>query len=166
MPRRTEWILRLEPALEELRLLPCAAVDRATVQRLFHVSYRHAVRLLHQFGAGLAGRSLVIDRLTLIARLEALRNGEAVQFEVRRHRRVADALLALRRELAARKINVESPLQAWEYRLANLPDGLTLEKQRLQVSFASTRQLLSQLFALSQAIANDFESFQTWIESD
>jgi hypothetical protein len=41
-----------------------------------------------------------------------------------------------------------------------LPAGIRLEPGSLKVEFHDSQELLQKLFALSQAIANDFEQFE------
>src|ERR1035438_304812 len=45
-------------------------------------------------------------------------------------------------------------------RLPDLPAGVSLSAGALHIQFQSPEELLSQLFALAQAIANDYEAFE------
>jgi hypothetical protein len=45
-------------------------------------------------------------------------------------------------------------------RLPDLPPGVGLSPGELHIQFQSSEELLSKLFALAQAIANDYEAFE------
>ena len=45
-------------------------------------------------------------------------------------------------------------------RLPDLPPGVELSPGALHIRFQSSEELLSKLFALAQAIANDYEAFE------
>jgi hypothetical protein len=45
-------------------------------------------------------------------------------------------------------------------RLPDLPAGVGLSPGELHIRFQSSEELLSKLFALAQAIANDYEAFE------
>ena len=48
--------------------------------------------------------------------------------------------------------------------LSGLPAGIRLESSQLTVDFHNPMELLEKLFALSQALANDYEKFErSWI---
>jgi hypothetical protein len=44
--------------------------------------------------------------------------------------------------------------------LPDLPPGVGLSPGELHIQFQSSEELLSKLFALAQAIANDYEAFE------
>jgi hypothetical protein len=160
MPRHCEWIQRLPQALDELRSLPCPTIDRRTVERLFDVSPRQALRILSFLGSYSAGASLQIERRELITRLERLNAEDGVQMEQRRHERVRDHLESLRREQAARRRKIPVSAEAVETRISSLPPGVRLYPGTLEIRFETPEELLSKLFSLAQAIANDYSSFE------
>ena len=53
------------------------------------------------------------------------------------------------------------PIEALEARLAGLPEGVTVEAGRVEVRFASAKEAVVKLFALAQALTNDYERFET-----
>lgn len=163
MPRKTEWIHRLDQALEELRLLPCPSIDRATVEKLFDVSPRQALRILDRLGAYRAGKSLLVDRVELIDKIEALRQDAAVQFERRRRERVDAQLNELRRQLAARRITIAARGDVRDMTMTQLPERVRLEPGELRIEFDGTEDLLARLLELSKAILNDYDSFEARI---
>ena len=160
MPRRSEWIQRLDPAIGALRALPSPTIDRRTIESLFEVSPRQALRILSMLGCYAAGKSLLIERGELIRKLESLRGSDGVQMEQRRHERVADHLERYRRELAARRKTITVAPEAAATRIASLPQGVELFPGRLEIGFSTAEDLLGKLFALAQAISNDYASFE------
>lgn len=160
MPRHTEWIQHIPNALADLRALPSPTIDRRTIQSLFHVSPRHAIRILSSLGCYAAGKSLLIERLDLIAKLEALTHTDDVRFEQHRHERVSQHLERYRKEQRARRILIPVAPEAASARIASLPHGVTIYPGTLQVEFTTAHDLLAKLFTLAQAISNDYASFE------
>ena len=159
LPRKTEWTSRLGPALEALRASESVWVDRTALEQLLGVSPRQAVRILRSLSPHLAGKSLVIGRQTLIGRLEAIRQGEAVQSEHLRLSRVAAELDTVRRSLAARMVTVPVAVPSASG-LAGLSEGICLEPGRLQITFSDSQELLGKLLELARAVADDPEQFR------
>ena len=58
-------------------------------------------------------------------------------------------------------IRVAVPVEALEARLSGLPEGVTVEAGRIEVRFASAKEAVVRLFALAQALTNDYERFET-----
>lgn len=160
MPRHTEWIQRIPHALLELRALPSPTIDRRTLESLFHVSPRQALRILSSLGCYTAGKSLLIERQDLIHKLESLSHSDNVRFEQKRHERVGDHLERYRKEQGARRRQIAVTPDALSARIASLPRGVTLYPGNLQVEFTSAQDLLGKLFTLAQAISNDYEAFE------
>jgi hypothetical protein len=50
--------------------------------------------------------------------------------------------------------------EALRQRLPDLPPGVSLSSGELHIQFRSSEELLTKLFALAQAIANDYEAFE------
>ena len=163
MPRRTEWIQYLPQAIDELRALPSPTIDRRTLQSLLHLSPRQAIRILSSLGAYTAGKSLLIERELLIERLEILTATGPVRFEQRRHERVAQHLERYRTEQRARRKQITVPTGVESTRIASLPPGVTLLPGTLSIDFATAEDLLAKLFALAQAISNDYAAFEAAI---
>ena len=164
MARPSQWIQHLDRALEELKALTASTVDRAAIEKLFHVSSRQALRILDRFPAYAVGTSLLIDRTDLVRKLEALRENPVVQFERQRKERVEAELARARRKLLARRIEIPTNPDVWQREFVDLPPSVRIEQGRLEITFEDTRDLLRQLFELSQAVANDYASFQRLCE--
>lgn len=163
MPRHTEWIQHLPQAITELRALPSPTIDRRTLQSLLHISPRHAIRILSFLGAYSAGKSLLIERETLIQRLETVAATSPVQWEQRRHERVGQHLDRYRKEQHARTRKIQVPSTVAATRIASLPPGVSILPGTLSIGFASAEDLLAKLFALAQAISNDYAAFEAAI---
>jgi hypothetical protein len=155
MPRKPEWIQNVNGAIQELTGFPAPVVDRATLEKVLRVRRREAIRLMHRFGGYQAGRTFLVDRLDLLKQLEALERGEPHQKETQRRQR-------LEATLQPRKTIPVTPA-AWNADLDHLPDGTRLTPGILEIEFQNANQLLERLFALAQAIHNDYERFESLI---
>jgi hypothetical protein len=69
VPRKPEWIEQLPFALEELRLFPAPVIDRA-IEKVLRIERRTAIRILNRFGGFQSGKTFLIGREKLIAKLE------------------------------------------------------------------------------------------------
>ena len=54
-------------------------------------------------------------------------------------------------------------VQAVEARLAGLPEGVTVRPDRIEVRFGSAKEAVGKLFALAQALGNDYERFEALV---
>ena len=55
------------------------------------------------------------------------------------------------------------PVEALEARLSGLPDGVTVEADRIEVRFGGAQEAVGRLFALAQALVNDYERFEALV---
>jgi hypothetical protein len=46
-------------------------------------------------------------------------------------------------------------------KLVGLPEGVSVERGRIEVTFQGARDVVERLFALAQALTNDYERFET-----
>lgn len=168
MPAQPSWIHRL-PDIRAQVEQPHAPLwwDRSAVETLFGLRRRQAIALLHQLGAQRIGTGLAVERAALLRFLEDPRRRAASGDEHDRSARVAIALGKARGDLAGRRISIPTSYDPDRIDFAGLPAGIDLERQQLRISFASPTELLEKLFALGQALANDYETFETaWREKD
>ena len=166
MPRKAEWIHRIPAALEALEHSPAPLIDRADLEQLLEVSPRQALRILSQLGAAMAGRNLFIGREELIHRLRRVHCGEDARYERRRLQRLDRTLAQLARDLTASRVPVSAGPGARDSRFPSLPPSVRLRPGRLEVDFGTAEELLTRLFELSQAVANDYASFEALCTSD
>jgi len=160
MPAKAQWLLRVPEILEELRALDVPVVDRAVCERLFRLRRRRAIDLLRGFGGYQAGRTFLIDRPRLVAQLEQIRDSTDFKMEWRRKERLVDTLDAMRRLQAGARVAIPVAAEVMSRRWPDLPAGVGLSPGALHIQFQSSEELLSKLFALAQAIANDYEGFE------
>lgn len=160
MPAKAQWLLRVPEILEELSALDVPVVDRAVCERLFRVRRRRAIDLMRSFGGYQAGRTFLVDRPKLVALLEQIRDSPDYNLEWQRKDRLADRLEAIRRLRAGARVAVPVKAEVLTRRLPDLPEGVGLSPGELRVKFDSPEELLGKLFALAQAIANDYEAFE------
>lgn len=162
MPRKSEWFHRIPTILEELRALSCPVIDRRTLEQLLGVSPRQALRILQSLVPFSAGKSLLIDRVALIEKLERLDRQDELQVERRRRDRLDEQLRRARRELAARRVRipVPSPARPGEPDSFPLPAGVQLTPGRLVIEFSDPQDLLRLLLELARAISGDYSRFE------
>ena len=160
MPAKAAWLLHIPEIVSQLDAFDVPVVDRASVERLFALRRRQAIELMHRFGGYQAGRTFLIDRRLLIERLRRCTEGEEFQSESRRRERLQDSVDELRRNVIAARVRIPVATPVLGRSDAGLADGVALEPGHLHISFLGTEDLLSKLYTLSQAAANDFVRFQ------
>jgi len=160
MPAKARWLLRVPEILAELAALDVPVVDRAVCERLFRLRRRRAIDLIRTFGGYQAGRTFLVDRPKLVAQLERIRDSADFQMEWRRKERLAERLDAIRRLQTGARVAITVTPETLSQRLPDLPPGVRLSPGALHIQFQSPGELLSKLFALAQAIANDYETFE------
>ncbi len=106
------------------------------------------------------GNPVAVSRAALIERRETTSTGDHFQWELRGHSRVVDSLETLRRHAAARQIQVPAPANARDRLFASLSPEIALHPGDLHIHF-NAEDLAAKLFELSQAMANDWSTFET-----
>jgi hypothetical protein len=165
LPAIPQWFLRLPDIVEQLRQLKAPVVDRAGIEKVFGVGRRRALQLLHRFGGFQSAQSFLVERQGLIRRLESIVTGEAFVFEQARRRRVEEMLETARRQRAAAAVRIPASRESRAASEFTAPAGVRLTPGRLEVDFSRAEDLLGKLYALSQAVANDFEGFRDCVET-
>ena len=156
MPDQPTWLERVPEILAQLGSPDSPPfLDRPAVERLFGLRRRQAIELMRRLPGYQVGKTFLVDRHAVLAFLTrpALRN--AAEGAIVRKRRVLEHLAIARRDWHARQIHIPPPADAPPP--GGLPDGVDLQPGRLTVDFAGPVDLMSKLFALSQALAADFE---------
>lgn len=157
MPRKSEWLLSLPFLCSQLKELSAPVVDRAMFEVLFGVRRRRAVQLMHRFGGFQSGKTFLIERSSLLRQLEALASSEDFGVESQRRERLSSQLDQVRQFARAARVKIAAGPEVYQTRMSSLPEGVRLDPGRLTIEFGSQEQLLERLFALSQALMNDFE---------
>lgn len=146
------WYGRLRTILGELEVGASPWVDSEEVACLLGVSRRRAQQILapcvqKRLGLnGLAGRREVVERLRQVA------EGDEAGWERIRRAKVAREIGRLADEP---HVFVEAPAAVRRQRLDDLPDGVVVERGRIEVRFRSVEEALEKLLALAMAIGND-----------
>jgi hypothetical protein len=135
-------------------------VDRAVIQRVFGLGRRQAIEFMHRFGGYEAGHTLLIERSRLLAALEAIASGSEYQQESARREKLTAALTRFQRSRRADEVRIGVTPEVFEARMPTLPEAVHLEPGRLEIGFSGSQDLLTKLFSLAQAAANDYEGFQ------
>ena len=163
MPAKAPWLLMIPEIVAQLETFDVPVVDRAIIEAVFGLRRRRAIELLHRFGGYQAGRTFLIGRQQLIDHLRRLAEGEEFQTEARRKERLSEAIKQVRRESVAARVKVAVSPETMERKMAGLA-GIALEPGHLHVQFSGAEDLLSKLYELSRAAANDFERFRASAE--
>ncbi len=165
MPANPSWLLHLPEIIEQLELFKVPVVDRAIVQMVFGLGRRQAIEFLHRFGGYQAGKTFLIDRQLLIEGLRRLMAGENFQNEIRRKERLEETIEQLRRSQAGACVRIPVHPEMRRCEVAGLSAGIALEAGHLHIKFSGTEDLLTKLYELSQAAANDFDRFRAATET-
>lgn len=159
MPDHPSWFQRIPEILTTLVHSPSPLIDRFSIEQLFDLSRRQAIRLMHLFGGYQAGRTFLVDRQDLIRRLEAYRDGTPLPQVSERKRRIWRDLAQQRDRIRAQAVPIPGTEQFPAAGLSGLPKGIVLEKGRLEIAFDHPEELLQKLYALSQALAAEYSQF-------
>ena len=162
MPARPRWLLAIPDAIKQLESLDRELLTRRDIERLFGVSKVRAAQLITAFGAGRTGHMLTLPRAELLRQLRRHRKRAAFRGEEARRERVVTEI----RKARLTGIRVAVPVEALEARLAGLPEGVTVEPDRIEVRFTGSQEAVKRLFALAQALTNDYERFEALVEGE
>jgi len=139
-------------------------LDRQAIEKLFLVRERRARQLMVGLPGLQVGNAFAVDRLALLKRMEETGAGDRCQWERNRRTRVVEELDRSRRQLAARCVVIPAVPEVREREVSGLGPGIDLAPGELRVSFDGAADLAAKLFELSQAMANDWESFARSVE--
>ena len=116
---------------------------------------------MRTFGAELTGHALTLPRVELLRQLRTYRKRGAFRAEEQRRARLLTEL----RKARLTGLRVPVPAEALQARLSGLPAGV-LEPGRIEVRFAEAKEALTRLYALAQALVNDFEDFDALVGAE
>ena len=160
MPATPRWLLAIPDAIRQLEALDREVLTRRDIEQLFGVSRARAATLMQTFGAELTGNQRTLPRTQLLRQLRRHRTRVAFRGEETRRDRVVTAI----RQARLTGIRVAVPSEALEARLAGLPAGVSVEPGRIEVRFSGAQDAVGRLFALAQALTNDYERFEELVE--
>jgi hypothetical protein len=162
MPALPIWFVRVPEILARLRDPGMPPVlDRASVEQLFRVKRRQAIRLLGNANGYQVGKTFIIDRESLIDYLQAFEESGAAPQARARKRRVALAINEVANYAEAQRVQVRTTPDSLRRKTADLPAAFQLVAPgTLQISYNTAEDLLARLVELAAAAANDFQSFR------
>ena len=160
MPAKPRWLLAIPDAISQLEQLDRTLLTRRDVERLFGVSKARAATLMQTFGAELVGNQKTLPRTRLLQLLKKHRGRAAFRHEEERRARLASALQQAR----LTGVRFKVPAETMSAKLANLPAGVSVSRDRIEVRFAGAKDALAQLYALAQALGNDYWRFEALVE--
>ena len=162
MPARPRWLLALPDVIAQLDALDRPLLTRRDLESLFGVSRARAATLMRAFGAELTGSIRTLPRPTLLRQLRRLQQSGTFRDEAARQDRMLTALRQARRT----GIRVPVPADALDGRLARLPLGVSVRRDRIEVRVTSAKDAVTKLFALAQALTHDYDRFETLIDGE
>ena len=160
MPAKPRWLLAIPDAIRQLEALDRELLTRGDVEQLFGVSRARAATLMQTFGAALTGNQRTLPRTQLLRQLRKHRARAAFRGEAARRERLLTELRTAR----LTGIRVAVPVEALDARLSGLPAGVSVEPGRIEVRFSGAQDAVGRLFALAQALTNDYEQFEALVD--
>ena len=116
-------------AISQLEQVDRDLLTRRDIERLFGVGKVRAAALMKTFGAEFVGNQRTLPRTRLLQQLKRHRGRAAFRVEEERRARVAAELQKARLTGVGFKV----PVETMSAKLANLPDGVSLERGRIEV---------------------------------
>ena len=159
MPAKPRWLLAIPDAVSQLEQLDRPLLTRRDIERLFGVGKVRAAALMKTFGAELVGNQRTLPRTKLLQHLKKHRGRAAFRVEEERRARLVAELQPAR----LTGIRFKVPAETMSAKLADLPDGVSVERGRIEVQFDGAEDALSRLYALAQALGNDLARFQALV---
>ena len=151
---------RRPDAISQLEALDRTLLTRRDVERLFGVSKARAATLMQTFGAELTGNQRTLPRRKLLQQLRKHRSRAAFRAEEERRTRLVGEL----RKARLTGIRVKVPVESLDGKLASLPDGASVGRDRIEVRFNGAKEAVVRLFALAKALTNDYERFEALVD--
>ena len=105
------------------------------------------------------GNQRTLPRTKLLGQLKKHRGRAAFRVEEERRERVAAELQKAR----LTGVRFKVPVETMSAKLANLPDGVSVERGRIEVRFDGAEDALARLYTLAQALGNDLGRFQALV---
>ena len=159
MPAPPRWLLAIPDAIRQLAALDREWLTRRDIEQLFGVSRARAATLMQTFGAEMTGYQRTLPRTKLLRQLRKHRARAAFRGEVARR----DRLVAELRKARLTGIRVTLPAETLDAKLASLPEGVSVSRDRIEVRFSGAQDAVGRLFALAQALAHDYEQFEALV---
>ena len=160
MPPKPRWLLAIPDAISQLEKLDRTLLTRRDIERLFGVSTARAATLMQTFGAEMTGCQRTLPRTKLLRQLRKHRARAAFRGEVERR----DRLVAELRKARVTGIRVTLPVETLDAKLASLPEGVSVSRERIEVRFGGAKEAVERLYSLAYALVNDYERFEGLVD--
>jgi hypothetical protein len=160
LPAKPSWLLHIPEIRSLLADVSLPVVDRAVIQQVFGLGRRQAIELMRRFGGYQAGRTFLIARNDLIGKLDAMVGGEEYEREAARREKLTTAIENVRRTRQTEAVRIPVSSAVFSCRMENLDPDVHLRAGKLEIDFNDPVDLLGKLFALTQAVANDYSGFE------
>ena len=163
MPDQPSWIHRLPDITRQIEASTAPFLDRPAIEKLFGLRRRQSINLIRRMGGYQVGKTFLVDRQAVLEFLNDPQRRRSADEETLRFRTVGALLNEAQQELHMRRIPIAAAARVSKLELEGLPEGIELGARELNIRFDHPRELLEKLFALAQALANDYERFEaTW----
>ena len=160
MPPKPRWLLAIPDAIQQLEKLDRTLLTRRDIERLFGVSTARAATLMQTFGAEMTGYQRTLPRTKLLRQLRKHRARSAFRGEEERRERLLTEL----RKARLTGIRVTLPAETLDAKLASLPEGVSVSRDRIEVRFNGAKEAVERLYALAYALVNDYERFEGLVD--
>ena len=116
MPAFPGWYILVPQILESLSQ-PTAPpfLDRSSIERVFQVRRRQAIRLMQQWGGYQVGKTFLVDRKAVVQSLTGLLKSGCIDQVLQRKRRVFEAISEAENSAAARRAKIRRRYRVCEY---------------------------------------------------
>ena len=159
MPAKPRWLLAIPDAISQLEQFDRQLLTRRDIERLFGVRKVRAAALMKTFGAELVGNQRTLPRTKLLQQLKKHRGRAAFRGEEERRAR----LVAELQQARLTGVRFKVPAETMSAKLADLPEGVSVERGRIEVRFEGADDALSRLYTLAQALGNDLARFRALV---
>ena len=75
-----------------------------------------------------------------------------------------DRLVAELRKARVTGIRVTLPVETLDAKLASLPEGVSVSRDRIEVRFNGAKVAVGRLYSLAHALVNDYERFEGLVD--
>ncbi len=159
MPRPVSWLPRLHEIRRSVANSVRSHYDRRDLENLFELQPRAAQKLLELLPTMPVGTSHLVEREALAGFLDGVREAEDTSkfIEQVRQEKAAPSRKKIR-SLVRRDTEPVS--------LSSLPEGMSLERGRLEISFRNLEQLAESLVYLARLLDGNLDGFAEAYEPD
>ncbi len=152
MSRPVSWLPRLHEIRRSVDSSVRSHYDRRDLQRLFELQPRAAQKLIEMLPAVALGTSRLVEREALASFLERVQEAEDTSSLIEQVRQEKSA--PSRRSLRTLVRRDAEPAS-----LTVTPEGMSLDRGRLEISFRNLEQLAESLVHLARLLDGDLDGF-------